>query len=119
MIHAHITAWLVALILFFVALSLNKSGKEKGAKIVQMVLRVFYLLIIATGVMLLTRVAHIDWKYTLKAVAGLWVIGTLEMILSRFKNNRRTSVFWIQFVVAFALALYLGFAVLPMSFLHP
>lgn len=119
MIHAHITAWIVALILFFVVLSLHKSGKTKGAKIVQMVLRVFYLLIIATGVGLLTQVSHIDWKYILKTVAGLWVIGTFEMILSRVKGSRRTSVFWIQFVVAFALALYLGFAVLPMSFLNP
>ncbi|MBI0579770.1 YisL family protein [Neobacillus cucumis] len=119
MIHAHITTWIVALILFFVALSLNKSGKTKGAKIVQMILRLFYLLIIATGVGLLSQVSNIDWKYILKAVAGLWVIGTFEMILSRVKNDRRTSVFWIQFVVAFALALYLGFAVLPMSFLTP
>lgn len=77
----------------FVALSLNKSGKTKGAKIVQMILRLFYLLIIATGVGLLSQVSNIDWKYILKAVAGLWVIGTFEMILSRVKNDRRTSVF--------------------------
>ncbi|MEH7116414.1 YisL family protein [Neobacillus vireti] len=119
MIHAHITAWVLALILFFVALSLNKSGKAKGVKIIQMILRVLYLLIIATGVGLLFKVYNIDVWYTLKAVVGLWVIGLFEMILSRSVNKRRTSTFWIQFVVAFLLVLYLGFVKLPMSFLHP
>ncbi|WP_040204495.1 YisL family protein [Neobacillus jeddahensis] len=119
MIHGHITAWILALILFFVALSLYKSGKAKGAKIVHMIIRVLYLLIIATGIGLLFKLSNIDVWYILKSIVGLWVIGTLEMILSRVANNRRTSVFWIQFVVAFLLVLYLGFVKLPMSFLHP
>ncbi|MDR7002974.1 YisL family protein [Neobacillus niacini] len=120
MIHAHITAWIVALILFFVALSLNKSGKIKGAKIVQMILRVFYLVIIGTGIMLFPHYySDLTKWYILKVIGGLWVIGTFDMILSRVARNRRTSAFWIQFIVAFALVLYLGFAVLPQSFLTP
>ncbi|MCM3114327.1 YisL family protein [Neobacillus sp. MER 74] len=118
MIHGHITAWLLALILFVVALFLHKGGKEKGAKIVKMILRVLYLLIIATGAGLLFSVYKIDVWYVLKAVVGLWIIGLFEMILSRVANNRRTSVFWIQFVVAWVLVLYLG-GRLPMSFLNP
>jgi hypothetical protein len=118
LIHGHITAWLLALILFVVALFLHKGGKEKGAKIVKMILRVLYLIIIATGVGLLFSVYKIDVWYILKAVVGLWVIGLFEMILSRVANNRRTSVFWIQFVIAWLLVLYLG-GRLPMSFLHP
>ena len=118
MIHGHITAWLLALILFVVALFLHKGGKEKGAKIVKMILRVLYLIIIATGVGLLFSVYKIDVWYILKAVVGLWVIGLFEMILNRVANNRRTSVFWIQFVIAWLLVLYLG-GRLPMSFLHP
>ena len=119
MIHVHITAWLLTLILFFVAISLNKSGKAKGVKIIQMILRVLYLLIIATGVGLLFSVYKIDVWYILKAVVGLWIIGLFEMILSRIIHKRRTSTFWIQFVVAWLLVLYLGFVKLPMSFLHP
>ncbi|PLS02967.1 YisL family protein [Neobacillus cucumis] len=119
MIHAHITAWFLALILFFVAISLFKKGKTKGAKILQMILRVLYLLIIATGAGLLFSVYKIDVWYILKAVVGLWIIGLFEMILGRVANNRRTSTFWIQFVVAWLLVLYLGFVKLPMSFLHP
>ncbi|MFJ7728073.1 YisL family protein [Neobacillus sp. NPDC097160] len=115
MIHGHVTAWVLALILFFVALSLNKSGKAKGFKIVQMILRVLYLLIIATGIGLLFTLYKIDVWYILKAVVGLWVIGLFEMILSRVAKNRSTSVFWIQFIIAFLLVLYLGFVKLPMS----
>jgi hypothetical protein len=118
-IHGHITAWVLALILFIVALLLYKSGKAKGAKIVHMILRVLYLLIIASGIGLLFTVYKIDVWYILKSVVGLWVIALFEMILGRVANNRRTSVFWIQFVVAWLLVLYLGFVKLPMSFLHP
>ncbi|MBM7653728.1 DUF1516 family protein [Neobacillus cucumis] len=119
MIHAHVTAWFIALILFFVALSLNKKGKTKGVKVIQMILRVLYLLIIATGVGLLLSVYKIDVWYILKAVVGIWLIGLFEMILSRVINKRRTSTFWIQFIVAWILVLYLGFVKLPMSILHP
>jgi hypothetical protein len=119
MIHAHVTAWVLALILFLVALSLHKSGKAKGFKIVQMILRVLYLIIIGTGVGLLFSVYRIDIWYILKAVCGLWVIGLFEMILSRTADNRRTSTFWIQFVIAFLLVLYLGFVKLPLSIFHP
>jgi hypothetical protein len=118
MIHGHITAWVLALILFGVALFLHKGGKAKVAKIVQMILRVLYLLIIATGIMMLTQVHNINLMYILKAIVGFWVIGLFEMILSRVASDRKTSVFWIQFVIAFALVLFLGFS-LPMSFMNP
>jgi hypothetical protein len=118
MIHGHVTAWVLALILFIVAIFLQKAGKEKGAKIVQMILRVLYLLIIATGVGLMFMLSNIDLLYILKAVVGLWVIGLFEMILSKTAQNRKTSVLWIQFAIAFLLVLYLGFDKLPMSIFY-
>jgi hypothetical protein len=119
MIHGHVTAWVLALILFFVALYLQSRGSEKGAKIVKMILRVLYLLIIATGIGLLFVLTKISVLYILKAVVGLWVIGLFEMILGRVAANRKTTVFWIQFVVAWVLVLYLGFIELPMSIMNP
>ncbi|RSD29337.1 YisL family protein [Mesobacillus subterraneus] len=113
MIHAHMTAWFLALILFFVSLGLHKSGKEKGAKIVHMVLRLFYLLILLTGFMLLFSI-NINMMYVLKAAVGLWVIAMLEMILIRTKKNEKASILWIQFIVALLLVLYLGFS-LPLG----
>lgn len=113
MIHAHMTAWFLALILFFVSIGLHKSGKEKGSKIVHMILRVVYLLILLTGFMLLFSI-NITIMYVLKAAVGLWVISMLEMILIRTKKNEKASILWIQFVVALLLVLYLGFS-LPLG----
>ncbi|MEH7444461.1 YisL family protein [Heyndrickxia sp. MSNUG] len=113
MIHAHMTAWFLALILFFVSIGLHKSGKEKGSKIVHMILRVVYLLILLTGFMLLFSI-NITIMYVLKAAVGLWVISMLEMILIRTKKNEKASILWIQFVVALLLVLYLGLS-LPLG----
>ncbi|WP_210364623.1 YisL family protein [Bacillus sp. REN3] len=114
MIHAHMTAWFLAIVLFFVSLGLHKSGKEKGSKIVQMVLRVVYLLILLTGLMLLFSLDSISLTYILKAAVGLWVISLLELILIRTKKNEKASILWIQFIVALLLVLYLGFS-LPLG----
>jgi len=108
------TAWFLAIVLFFVSLGLHKSGKEKGSKIVQMVLRVVYLLILLTGLMLLFSLDSISLTYILKAAVGLWVISLLELILIRTKKNEKASILWIQFIVALLLVLYLGFS-LPLG----
>lgn len=112
--HAHITAWVIAFVLFFIAHSMYKNGKSKGAKIVHMVLRLFYLIVIATGGMLLFIITPL---YILKIVVGLWIISLLELILIRTSKNRRTKVLWYQLLVAFILVLYLGLR-LPLGF-HP
>lgn len=114
MIHAHMTAWVLALILFFVSLGLHKSGNEKGSKIVHMILRVVYLLILLSGFMLLMGLSNISVMYVLKAAVGLWVISMFEMILIRTKKNQKASILWIQLVIAVLLVLYLGFS-LPMG----
>lgn len=105
----HITAWALAFILFVIALILNKQGKAKGFKMVQMILRVFYLLIIITGGLLLFSLVHITFPYIVKATAGLWVISLLELILIRTAAKGRTLLLWFQFVVALLLVLSLGF----------
>lgn len=109
MINDHITAWLLALILFVIALILNKNGKAKGFKVVQMILRVLYLLIIITGGMLLFSTSHIGLLYILKAAVGLWIIGLFEMILMKAAKKDSSVSLRIQFVIAFLLVLYLGF----------
>ncbi|WP_141433163.1 DUF1516 family protein [Bacillus sp. 03113] len=116
MTHAHITTWVISLILFFVVLGLGKSGKEKGKKIVHMILRLFYLFIIATGVILLLSISSISFLYVLKSLVGLWIIAILEMILVRGGKKKQTSIFWVQFVIALLLVFYLGFK-LPLGFL--
>lgn len=109
-IHAHVSTWFIALLLFAVAIGLNRAGKTKAVKIVTMILRLFYLLIIATGVILLLYLAEINTDYILKTIAGLFVIGMFEMILARIRKRKSTGLFWILFILAFASALYLGYS---------
>lgn len=104
----HITAWLLTLILFFIALYLNKNGKTKAFKIIHMIIRVFYLLILATGGKLLTLAPHINALYIIKVAVGLWIIALFEIILINSAKKTVVSAFWVQFVVAFLLVLYLG-----------
>lgn len=117
MIHSHITAWLLAIILFFVAFGLHKSGKARGAKVVQMTLRLFYLLIIATGLWILSSINSISLLYVIKSLAGVFVIAMLEMILVNTVKGKKTTMYWLLFVVSFVFVLYLGFMKLPLTFL--
>ncbi len=112
MTHAHISTWAIALILFVVVLVLTKIGKEKAAKITSMVLRLFYILIVVTGLQL-------GWgwitngQYVLKMVLGIVVIGLMEMISVRTRKGKSTVVLWVVFVLALAYIIHLGFS-LPM-----
>lgn len=115
---AHIAAWAIALILFVIALILQKNGNKKGFKISQMILRLFYILILVTGGLLFFKHQSIyPMQYGLKLLAGLIVIAMLEMILIRTSKGKGTGVLWTVFVLALAATLYLGFW-LPIGF-HP
>jgi uncharacterized membrane protein SirB2 len=108
MTHAHITTWVVALILFFIANSLLKSGKEKPSKIVHMVLRLFYVLIIVTGTMIASAISQFNGEYIGKMILGIVTIGMMEMVLVKSKKGQPTKVFWIVFFIALILTILLG-----------
>ncbi|MEH7224898.1 YisL family protein [Bacillus sp. JJ1566] len=113
--HAHITSWVVAIILFVIAATiLNKAGKEKSQKIVKMTLRLFYLFILATGLLLLFGGVVIDGEYIGKAILGILTIGFMEMILARSSKGKPNGVFWVLFVVVLVLTIALG-AKLPLG----
>lgn len=115
MTHAHITTWLLALILFFIAIGLHKAGKSRGLKVVQMILRLFYLLIIATGVGMLFGLGTITSMYWIKAILGVLVIGFFEMVLTFTIKGKPTGAVWALFAVAFIVVVYLGLT-LPLGF---
>ncbi|WP_018662424.1 YisL family protein [Heyndrickxia acidiproducens] len=115
---AHITTWAVALILFIVALFLHRARNQKGFKIVQMVLRVFYILIIVTGALLFFHNQSIDPAlYGVKLLGGLLVVGFMEMLLLRLSKGKSTGVLWVLLIVFFIGVIYLGLK-LPIGF-HP
>ncbi|WP_062105303.1 YisL family protein [Bacillus niameyensis] len=113
--HAHITTWVIGLILFIVAIVLHKSGKEKAMKVVQMILRVFYLLILATGITLFAKHSDFDPAlYGVKFLFGVVVIAMMEMVLIRTKLGKKTGIFWAVLIIAFIATFYLG-ARLPLN----
>jgi len=80
-----------------------------------MILRVFYLLIIATGGMLISNMAVIPGMYWVKTILGLLVIGFFEMVLAQTSKGKSASLAWILLIVAFIGVIYLGFT-LPQGF---
>lgn len=120
MTHLHITSWALALILLIVTTMLYKQGKTKPAKILHMILRLDYLLILYTGGNLLTLYLDGSTMFSeavLKALIGLWVIVSIEMIAVKTSKGKPAKSFWIQFIIGFIIALVLGFGRLPYGLL--
>lgn len=113
MIHMHITAWALGIILFFVAYSMYTSGKQ--AKGIHMVVRLLYILIIASGLLVYKGVNWMPMLYGIKMLVGVWVIASMEMVLVKASKRKATGAFWTQFVIAFLIVLYLGLR-LPIGF---
>ena len=117
MTHMHITAWVVGLILLLVSYAMYKTGNKSG-KILHMILRLVYLLIIITGFLLFinntgvyTNSAGILGEVIVKMIAGIWVIGA--MVLSKISKAKPAKSAWIQLIVALLIVLVLGFGRLP------
>lgn len=111
MIHAHVTTWFVAIILFFVSYNFLSKRKMKPQKITHMILRLFYLLIIATGGHLL-GLYQFSSLALLKSLIGLLVIVSMEFVLSRGKKGKPVNSFFILFGISLVLVLYFGYFVL-------
>ncbi|KAB7665394.1 DUF1516 family protein [Bacillus sp. B1-b2] len=107
-IDVHVLTWIIGLILFALSFGLHKAGKEKISKILHMVLRLVYILIIGSGIGLLA-VTGMDFMHTIKMLVGIWVIGMMEMVLIRTKKGEKTTILWILFVVALILVLLIGY----------
>lgn len=116
----HVTAWALAFILFIIVLILNKQGKAKGAKIVQMILRLDYLLILYSGGTLLAHYfggSSMMGEAIFKGLAGIWAILAMEMISLKSGREEATKSWWIQLVIAVVITMILGFGRLPGGFL--
>ncbi|AMO84438.1 cation transport ATPase [Solibacillus kalamii] len=105
--HMHITTWVIALILFFIA---ALSGKKMKA--VHMILRVMYILVIVTGLSLFLewrdKITESGMNYDMKVLFGILVIGFMEMVLVRKNKGKSVNMFWVLFGIVLLITLYLG-----------
>ncbi|OLN23825.1 hypothetical protein BTO30_02450 [Domibacillus antri] len=107
--HLHITTWAVAVILFLVAVT-------KPSKGVHMALRLFYVLILISGLLLFIQYNSVDpMMYGLKMLGGILTIGLMEMTLVRKKKGKGTGGVLIGAIVLLLITIYLGFD-LPVGF---
>jgi hypothetical protein len=110
----HITTWVIGIILFIGAVTM-KNG-SKGQKITHMVLRLFYVFILLTGISLFIKGMDFDMGmlYGFKLIGGVLIIGMMEMILVRMKKQKPTTMFWVLLFIFLFITMFLGFK-LPMG----
>ena len=79
-----------------------------------MIMRVLYLVVIATGIGMIFSVNYsgLIAPLTTKVVLAIVLIGLMEMTIPKMKRG----LFWILSFVIFGVILYLGYNVLPLTF---
>ncbi|MDN7244422.1 YisL family protein [Planococcus shenhongbingii] len=106
--HLHIATWVIAIVLFLIAAFMNPASK--GRKIMHMVSRLFYILILISGLALFIAYSSSDaMMYGLKFLFGLLTIGMMEMVLVRSKKQKPVTMFWALFAVFLFITMFLGF----------
>ncbi|WP_078555339.1 DUF1516 family protein [Bacillus alkalicellulosilyticus] len=113
--HAHASSWAITLLLFFIAYFLIVANKQKPGKIVHMVLRLFYVIMVVSGVGLLINY-QFALTFLIKGLLALVLIYFMEMILVRTKKGvligKMKTYYWIQFAITAILVVLIGFNVL-------
>jgi len=104
----HGYAWELATLLFVVAIVLYKMGQDKMAKIVTMVLRLAYIAIIATGILIFIKIGSGPFYY-LKMLLGLLSIGFMELVIIGVSKKKKMIWQWALLLALFAGTVYLGF----------
>ena len=110
----HVFTWVVGLILFLVAAVM--PIESKGRKITHMIARLFYVLILFSGILLFMKSMDFDQAalYGVKFLLGFFTIGMMEMVLVRSQKGKKVSTLWILFFVFLFATMFLGFK-LPMG----
>jgi uncharacterized membrane protein SirB2 len=112
LLHSHVSTWAIALILFFIAYYFLSTGKQKALKITHMTLRLFFILVIVTGVGLLHSLNYPTY-YIIKGLLAFFLFFTMEMILVRGRKGLLTGsrkfIYWNQLIVLLILVLLLGY----------
>lgn len=114
MTHMHLTAWVLAVILLIVATVQLKKGNQKVYKIAHMILRIDYLLIIASGIVMITT-TKLTGDYAGKTILGIIVIGLTEMLLVKMNKGKPVKGISIALAAFFVVIVAFGFY-LPQGF---
>lgn len=106
--HTHASSWFITLALFALSYAFLKGGKAKPQKITQMILRLFYIIMLVSGVGMLI-VYRFPLVLVIKGILAIVLIGIMEMIITRGGKGQSISKYWLPFFIALALVLLIGF----------
>ncbi len=109
--HTHASFWVLTLLLFFISYFLLRGNKLKGQKITHMILRLFFVIMLLTGLGLV-----INLKFMLVAVikmlVAIWLIAAMELILVKGRKGESTGGLWVQFLISIIAVLVIGYGFL-------
>lgn len=111
---SHTGSWAITILLFVISYFLLKSGKNKASKIVHMILRLFYVIMIVSGIGTLIGYSFVA-VYAVKGIIALVLIYAMEMILVRTKKGtlgQQAMTYWILFIVTLIVVVLIGFEVI-------
>lgn len=113
LLHSHVSSWFLGIFLFILALIFIKLEMPKGKKITHMILRVFYIIILITGVSLLVH-TQFPISHIIKGLLALWLISIVEMYLARNEQLNRQSklIYWLQIIIALVFIFLIGYRVI-------
>lgn len=107
--YVHLISWEAIVVLTVTALAIY-SKSTKGFTILQMINRIFYILIILSGVMMVQYSVEQSWILAIfKILMGIIVIGVVEMLLSYRKQQKPTGMFLMIFIIVVVITVSLGF----------
>ncbi|MBC1947773.1 YisL family protein [Listeria welshimeri] len=107
--YVHLISWVAIVVLTVTALAIY-SKSTKGFTILQMINRIFYILVILSGVMMVQYSVEQSWILAVfKILMGIIVIGVVEMLLSYRKQQKPTGMFLMIFIIVIVITVSLGF----------
>lgn len=109
-LQVHVDSWTITLILFILSLILVKTGNPKVQKIFHMILRLFLVITLLTGIGLLVSY-HFIGIVLLKGALGILLLFLIEMIVIKTRNNERVMMWWFVFIIDIILVGWIGFSV--------
>jgi uncharacterized membrane protein SirB2 len=112
--HPHAYFWMILVLLFIVTFFLYRANVAKGAKITHMVLRLFYVIMIVTGIALLVLKAFL-FTYIIKGLLALLLIYLMEMILVKTKkgiSGKSLASYWVLCLAALLVVVLIGYRVI-------
>ncbi|HHQ1197782.1 TPA: YisL family protein, partial [Listeria innocua] len=105
--YVHLISWVAILVLTVTAL-LIYSKSAKGFTMLQMINRVFYILVILSGIMMVQYSVKESWILAIfKILMGIIVIGVVEMLLSYRKQQKPTGMFLMIFIIVVVITVSL------------